>query len=119
MDRTLSTPESGCCRMARRSSLEITKTVGRPQDRNPLKHRFINGGVVHHELSRRKCVNSGTATSITQIQTVTLNRIWVIEVAVPEFTSLGAPQARGFFWQILPLPTQRRRIPEFLPPAST
>src|SRR2546426_11860614 len=56
MDRTLSTPESGCCRMARRSSLEITKTVGRPQDRNPLKHRFINGGVVHHELSRRKCV---------------------------------------------------------------
>src|SRR5438552_15953774 len=56
MDRTLSTPESGCCRMARRSSLEITKTVGRPQDRNPLKHRFINGGVVHPELSRRKCV---------------------------------------------------------------
>src|SRR5947199_9514008 len=57
MDRTLSTPESGCCRMARRSSLEITKTVGRPQDRNPLKHIFINGGVVHHELSRCKCIH--------------------------------------------------------------
>src|SRR5437867_11718801 len=56
MDRTLSTPESGCCRMARRSSLEITKTAGRPQNRNPLKHSFISGGVVHHELSRRKCL---------------------------------------------------------------
>src|SRR5438132_10769984 len=56
MDRIQSTPESGCCRMARRSSVEITKTAGRPQNRNPLKHSFISGGVVHHELSRRKCL---------------------------------------------------------------
>src|SRR5947209_19152381 len=44
MDRILSMPEPGYCRMARRSSLETTRTAGRLQNRNPQKAQLPRRG---------------------------------------------------------------------------